>query len=80
MATIRPDFCGTMIFAACHAATKFERTPTSTISQLDSGFSQNGCGFGQILGQREGVVDQDVEPALLPPNLVEQRGYLIVIA
>ena len=35
--------------------------------------------LGQVFGQREGVVDQDVEPALLALDLLEQRGDLIVV-
>ena len=45
---------------------------------MDSGFSQNGFGVGEVLGQRERVVDQDVEPALLDSYPVEQSGDLVV--
>jgi hypothetical protein len=56
MATINPDPCGAMICAACRAATKLDRTPTSTICQSDSGFSQNGAGSVRFSGSANALL------------------------
>jgi len=67
-----------MICAACQAATKFERRPTSIISQLEIGFSQNEPGWVSFVGNSDGIVYEDVEAALLLPDLFEQGSNLIV--
>ena len=66
-------------WAARRAATKLDRTPTSTICQFDNGLSQNGLWVGEVLGKRECIVDQYVQPALLGSDLVEQRFDLVVV-
>ena len=76
---MRPDLCGTMIWAAMPGGD--EVRPHADVDHFPVGqrLLPERFRVGQVLGQREGVVDQDVEPALLG-DPVEQRGDLLVVA